>query len=118
MGVQFAGNILVQSNGGPLPISQGGTGEISAALAINALVPAQTGNTGKVLTTNGSVVSWQTGGGGGGAGGNLGQAGGAGNTVIVDVIPAGGPGGAPGASVFGSANITWVTIGTILGPMS
>jgi len=66
MGVQFAGNILVQSNGGPLPISQGGTGETSAATAINALVPAQTGNTGKVLTTDGSVVSWQTGGGGGG----------------------------------------------------
>ena len=67
MGVQFAGNILVQSNGGPLPISQGGTGQTSAALAINALVPAQTGNTGKVLTTDGAVVSWQTGGGGGGS---------------------------------------------------
>ena len=30
MGVQFAGNILVQTNGGPLPISQGGTGQTTA----------------------------------------------------------------------------------------
>jgi hypothetical protein len=55
--------------------------------------------------------------GGGGPGGNLGQTGGAGNTVIIDVIPGGGAGGAPGASVYGSANITWVTIGTVLGPI-
>jgi len=69
MGVQFAGNILVQSNGEPLPISMGGTGQSTAPTAINALVPVQSGNTGKVLTTNGSVVSWQTGGGGGTPGG-------------------------------------------------
>jgi len=60
MGVQFAGNILVQSNGGPLPISQGGTGQTTAPNAINALMPTQSGNSGKVLTTNGSVVSWST----------------------------------------------------------
>jgi hypothetical protein len=58
MGVQFAGNILVQSNGEPLPISQGGTGQTTAPTAINALLPVQTGQSGKVLTTNGTNVSW------------------------------------------------------------
>jgi len=58
MGVQFAGNILVQSNGGPLPIANGGTGQTSATSAFTALAPSQTGNSGKVLTTNGTVASW------------------------------------------------------------
>jgi len=64
MGVQFAGNILVQSNGGPLPISQGGTGQTTATGAINALLPVQTGNSGKVLTTDGTNVSWSSSAGG------------------------------------------------------
>jgi len=58
MGVQFAGNILVQSNGGPLPIAQGGTGQTSATSAINALLPSQGGNANKVLKTDGTNVSW------------------------------------------------------------
>jgi hypothetical protein len=41
-----------------LSIAQGGTGQTSAANAINALLPSQTGNTGLVLTTNGTVASW------------------------------------------------------------
>lgn len=52
---------------GTLPIANGGTGQTSAANAINALVPTQTGQSGKFLSTNGSVVSWATGGGGGGS---------------------------------------------------
>ena len=55
----------------PLAISEGGTGQSSATAAINALVPAQTGNSGKVLTTDGTSVSWQTGGGGGGGSGSV-----------------------------------------------
>lgn len=43
-----------------IPISKGGTGEITASAAINALVPPQAGQTGKVLSTNGTVVSWVT----------------------------------------------------------
>lgn len=62
MGVQFAGNILVQANGGPLPISQGGTGQTTAPTAINALLPTQAGQSGKVLTTDGTNVSWANGG--------------------------------------------------------
>jgi hypothetical protein len=50
---------------GTVAIANGGTGQTNAANAINALVPSQTGNSGKVLTTNGSVVSWGAAGGGG-----------------------------------------------------
>ena len=55
-----AGNVT-----GTVAIANGGTGQTTAANAINALVPAQSGQSGKVLTTNGSVVSWGTAGGGG-----------------------------------------------------
>lgn len=43
---------------GTLGIANGGTGQVTASGAINALVPTQTGNSGKFLTTNGSLVSW------------------------------------------------------------
>lgn len=43
---------------GTLNIANGGTGQTTAAGAINALVPSQAGNTGKFLTTNGSTISW------------------------------------------------------------
>lgn len=43
-----------------VPIASGGTGQTTASAAINALVPSQTGNTGKFLKTDGSVVSWDT----------------------------------------------------------
>jgi hypothetical protein len=46
---------------GTVAIANGGTGQTTAANAINALVPSQTGNSGKVLGTNGSVVSWVAG---------------------------------------------------------
>lgn len=45
---------------GTLPIANGGTGQTTAANAINALLPSQTSNSGKFLTTNGSVASWAT----------------------------------------------------------
>lgn len=41
-----------------LPIGQGGTGQVSASAALNALLPSQTGNNGRVLQTNGSSASW------------------------------------------------------------
>lgn len=43
---------------GTLPIANGGTGQTTAQAAIDALVPTQTGNSGKYLTSNGSTVSW------------------------------------------------------------
>jgi hypothetical protein len=41
-----------------LPIAAGGTGNTTASGAINALIPSQTSNAGKYLTTNGTSVSW------------------------------------------------------------
>jgi hypothetical protein len=46
------------TSGDTIPLTAGGTGQTTASLAINALVPSQTGNSGKTLTTNGTLVSW------------------------------------------------------------
>ncbi len=42
-----------------LPISEGGTGQITANAAFNALAPSQATNTGDVLTTNGTNTAWE-----------------------------------------------------------
>lgn len=42
----------------PLAIALGGTGQITAPLAINALLPSQTGKSTDYLTTNGTVTAW------------------------------------------------------------
>lgn len=44
--------------GGTLGITKGGTGQTTANAALNALLPTQTGNSGKVLGTDGSNSSW------------------------------------------------------------
>lgn len=43
-----------------LGISQGGTGGTSASTALNNLLPSQSGNSGKVLTSDGSNANWTT----------------------------------------------------------
>jgi hypothetical protein len=43
-----------------LPIDSGGTGQTTATNAINALLPSQTSNSGRFLTTNGTSTSWAT----------------------------------------------------------
>jgi hypothetical protein len=45
---------------GTLPIGNGGTGQTTAQAAIDALLPDQTGNSGKFVTTNGTTASWGT----------------------------------------------------------
>ena len=45
---------------GTIDIADGGTGQTTANAAFNALVPSQTGNAGKYLTTNGTDTSWAT----------------------------------------------------------
>jgi microcystin-dependent protein len=72
----IAGTILTRSVnfdsitlGAGLPITSGGTGQTTASGAINALLPSQTSQSGKFLTTNGSVASWGTA--GSGSGGEL-----------------------------------------------
>lgn len=43
---------------GTIPITKGGTGATTPAGAINALMPSQTTNNGKILKTDGSNVAW------------------------------------------------------------
>jgi len=66
--VDTYGRITVAGNGaaidltsdvtGILPIANGGTGQSTASGAINAILPTQTGNNGKFLTTNGTSANW------------------------------------------------------------
>lgn len=54
-----------------VPIANGGTGQPTAAAAINALLPSQTGQSGNCLSTNGTSSLWAgCGSGGGGSGGS------------------------------------------------
>ncbi|MFA5037613.1 MAG: hypothetical protein WC479_10620, partial [Candidatus Izemoplasmatales bacterium] len=54
-------------SGTVVPISKGGTGQITANLALNALLPAQAGKVSYNLQTDGSNVSWVSGTGGAGS---------------------------------------------------
>ena len=47
-------------NGATVAINRGGTGQTTANAAFNALIPSQTSNSGKFLTTDGSNTSWAT----------------------------------------------------------
>lgn len=64
--------------GGTLSIGSGGTGQTTATAAINALLPSQTSNSGKYLTTNGTTTSWAT------------VSGGSGTVTTVSVVSANG----------------------------
>lgn len=44
---------------GTLPIANGGTGQVTAAAALTALLPTQSSNSGKSLVTNGTSAAWQ-----------------------------------------------------------
>jgi hypothetical protein len=46
------------STGGITAIANGGTGQTTATAALAALLPSQAGNSGKALTTDGSLASW------------------------------------------------------------
>lgn len=61
------GNLTLDNIGGTLGIAKGGTGQTTAQAAIDALVPSQTSNSGKFLTTDGTNVSWGTPSGGSGS---------------------------------------------------
>ncbi len=51
---------------GTVAIANGGTGQTTANSALNALLPSQASNSGKVLSTDGTNTSWITAGGGSG----------------------------------------------------
>lgn len=63
-GLNFTGSPITTSGtltlAGTLNISNGGTGATTANAALNALLPSQTGNSGRFLTTNGTNTSWAT----------------------------------------------------------
>lgn len=51
-------NLTLDNIGGTLGIAKGGTGATTQNAALNALLPTQSGNSGKVLGTDGSNSSW------------------------------------------------------------
>ena len=57
-GTTLTANVLNLNSA--LGIAYGGTGQTTANAAFNALVPSQTSNSGKFLTTNGTTTSWAT----------------------------------------------------------
>jgi len=75
---EFAGNLhtditinskyIYRADGTDVAIADGGTGASTASNAINNLLPSQSTNGGKYLTTDGSNVSWATVSAGGGSG--------------------------------------------------
>ena len=52
------GGATVQTQAAPIPIADGGTGQVTANAAANALLPSQGGQSGKFLTTDGSNTAW------------------------------------------------------------
>lgn len=51
-------NLALANISGTLAVNKGGTGATTANAALNALLPTQTSNAGKVLTTDGTDTSW------------------------------------------------------------
>jgi hypothetical protein len=60
-------------NGATIAVNRGGTGQTTTTAAINALLPTQSTNSGKYLTTDGTNTSWATVSGGGSPGGSTTQ---------------------------------------------
>jgi hypothetical protein len=51
-------NLTATNINGAVPITNGGTGQITANAALNALLPSQTSNSSKYLQTDGTNTSW------------------------------------------------------------
>jgi hypothetical protein len=58
--INVEGNIIYRAGGTDVPVADGGTGASTATAALNNLLPSQSGNSGKVLQTNGTNASWET----------------------------------------------------------
>jgi len=56
--ITTSGTLAISYSGTALPIANGGTGQTTANSALNALLPSQTGNSGKYLSTDGTNTSW------------------------------------------------------------
>jgi hypothetical protein len=60
------GSLTLSNLAGTLSVAKGGTGQTTANTALNALLPSQASNSGKVLQTDGTNTSWATAGSGSG----------------------------------------------------
>ena len=58
--VSGSGTTAITTTLATVPITKGGTGQTTANAAVNALLPSQTSNSGKYLTTDGTNSSWGT----------------------------------------------------------
>lgn len=58
--VTISGTNQSVSLAAPLPVTSGGTGATTQSAAANAVLPSQTSNNGKYLTTDGANASWAT----------------------------------------------------------
>jgi hypothetical protein len=56
--VTSSGTLALTYSGTALPVANGGTGQTSANAALNGLLPSQTSQSGKVLSTDGTNTSW------------------------------------------------------------
>jgi hypothetical protein len=88
---------------GTLPLARGGTGATTQAGAANTILPSQTSQSGKFLTTDGANVSWAT------------VSGGGGTTTNALTFNNAGSGAASGSTFNGSAavSVSFNTIGAL-----
>lgn len=56
--VSGSGTTAITTTLATVSIAKGGTGQVTANAAVNALLPSQTSNSGKYLTSNGTDSSW------------------------------------------------------------
>jgi hypothetical protein len=56
--ITSSGTLAVTLSGTALPVANGGTGQTSANAALNGLLPSQTSQSGKVLSTDGTNTTW------------------------------------------------------------
>jgi len=56
--VTSSGTLALTYSGTALPVANGGTGQTSANAALNGLLPSQTSQSGKVLSTDGTNTTW------------------------------------------------------------
>jgi hypothetical protein len=56
--VTTSGTLALSYSGTALPVANGGTGQTTANAALNGLLPSQTSQSGKVLSTDGTNTSW------------------------------------------------------------
>jgi hypothetical protein len=89
---------------GTIDVANGGTGQTTTTAAINALLPTQATNSGKYLTTDGTITSWATVSGGVSSvtgSGNIASSGGATpNITFTGTLPVGN-GGSGAATLTG-----------------